>query len=82
VQVKNNKERSLKVLSDNRTARHNYHLSIGWKRALVLTGTESRPRATARSSSRTLYGEVSGETRLWLANAHDRTVLSRQHHES
>jgi len=59
----------IKILSDNRKASHNYHLSDRIEAGLVLTGTEVKAAKTGTTQLQDAYAEVSaGEA--WLLNAH------------
>jgi SsrA-binding protein len=58
-----------KILSDNRKARHDYHLLERWEAGLALTGTEVKSARTGRIQLQDAFAEVvSGEA--WLCNAH------------
>src|SRR5438270_4632114 len=60
---------SVKILSDNRQAWHNYHLSDRIEAGVVLTGTEVKAARTGRIQLKDDYAEVlNGEA--WLVNAH------------
>ncbi len=69
VQGKNTKDGAFKILSDNRTAGHNYHLSDRLEAGIVLTGTEVKAARDGKIQLKDAYGEVSGNE-AWLANAH------------
>ena len=59
----------IKILSDNRKAGHNYHLSDRIEAGLVLTGTEVKAAKTGKIQLQDAYAEVSGGE-AWLLNAH------------
>lgn len=60
---------SVKILSDNRQAGHNYHLSDRMEAGVVLTGTEVKSARTGRVQLKDAYAEViNGEA--WLVNVH------------
>jgi SsrA-binding protein len=59
----------MKVLSDNRSAGHNYHLLDRYEAGLVLTGTEVKAAKTGKIQLKESYAEVS-EDEAWLMNAH------------
>lgn len=59
----------LKILSDNRSAGHNYHLMDRYEAGLVLTGTEVKAAKTGKIQLKESYAEVS-EDEAWLMNAH------------
>jgi SsrA-binding protein len=59
----------IKILSDNRTAGHNYHLLDRYEAGLVLTGTEVKAAKTGKIQLKESYAEVS-EGEAWLMNAH------------
>jgi SsrA-binding protein len=62
-------ESKIKILSDNRSASHNYHLSDRMEAGLVLTGTEVKSAKDAKIQLKEAYGEVVGNE-AWLVNAH------------
>jgi SsrA-binding protein len=62
-------ESAIKILSDNRTAGHNYHLSDRTEAGLVLSGTEVKSAKDGKIQLKDAYGEVSGNE-AWLCNAH------------
>jgi len=62
-------ESAIKILSDNRTAGHNYHLSDRMEAGLVLSGTEVKSAKDGKIQLKDAYGEVSGNE-AWLCNAH------------
>ena len=59
----------IKILSDNRSAGHNYHLLERYEAGLVLTGTEVKSAKTGKIQLKESYAEVS-ENEAWLMNAH------------
>lgn len=62
-------EPRVKVLSDNRQASHNYHLSDRLEAGIELTGTEVKAARTGRIQLKDAYAEVQGNE-AWLLNAH------------
>jgi SsrA-binding protein len=62
-------EALIKILSDNRSAGHNYHLLDRYEAGLVLTGTEVKSAKTGKIQLKESYAEVS-ENEAWLFNAH------------
>jgi len=60
---------AIKLLSDNRSAGHNYHLSDRYEAGLVLTGTEVKAAKTGKIQLKESYAEVN-EGEAWLMNAH------------
>ena len=60
---------AIKVLSDNRSAGHDYHLAERYEAGLVLTGTEVKAAKTGKIQLKEAYAEVS-EGEAWLMNAH------------
>jgi SsrA-binding protein len=59
----------IKILSDNRSAGHNYHLLDRYEAGLVLSGTEVKAAKTGKVQLKESYAEISaGEA--WLMNAH------------
>ncbi len=59
----------IKILSDNRSAGYNYHLSDKYEAGLVLTGTEVKAAKSGKVQLKESYAEVSGKE-AWLLNAH------------
>src|SRR5579871_2996301 len=62
-------ESKIKILSDNRSAGHNYLLSDRMEAGLVLTGTEVKSAKDGKIQLKEAYGEVAGNE-AWLVNAH------------
>jgi len=60
---------AIKILSDNRSAGHDYHLSDRYEAGLVLTGTEVKAAKTGKIQLKESYAEVA-ENEAWLMNAH------------
>jgi SsrA-binding protein len=60
---------AIKILSDNRSASHDYYLSDRYEAGLVLTGTEVKAAKTGKIQLKESYAEVS-ENEAWLMNAH------------
>ncbi len=63
------KDASLKILSDNRQARHNYFLLERFEAGLVLTGTEVKSAKDGKVQLKDAYAAVKGNE-AWLINAH------------
>jgi len=59
----------IKILSDNRTAGHLYHLSDRLEAGLVLSGTEVKSAREGKIQLKEAYGEVE-RNEAWLVNAH------------
>jgi SsrA-binding protein len=62
-------EPRVKILSDNRQAWHNYHLSDRLEAGVQLTGTEVKAAKTGKIQLKDAYAEVTGNE-AWLVNAH------------
>jgi SsrA-binding protein len=59
----------IKILSENRSAGHNYHLLDRYEAGMVLLGTEVKAAKMGKIQLKEAYAEVSsGEA--WLVNAH------------
>ena len=58
-----------RILSDNRSAGHNYHLLDRYEAGLVLTGTEVKAAKSGKVQLKESYAEVSANE-AWLMNAH------------
>lgn len=59
----------IKILSDNRSAGHNFHLLDRYEAGLALTGTEVKSAKTGKIQLKESYAEISGNE-AWLLNAH------------
>ena len=59
----------IRILSDNRSAGHNFFLLDRYEAGLVLTGTEVKSAKTGKIQLKESYAEVSGGE-AWLLNAH------------
>jgi SsrA-binding protein len=62
-------ETKIKILSDNRSAGHDYFLSDRYEAGLVLTGTEVKAAKDGKIQLKEAFGEVSANE-AWLVNAH------------
>jgi SsrA-binding protein len=59
----------IKILGENRSAGHNYHLLERYEAGMVLTGTEVKAAKNGKVQLKESYAEVS-EEEAWLMNAH------------
>ena len=59
----------IKILSDNRSAGHNYFLSDRLEAGLVLTGTEVKAARDGRVQLKDAFAEIQNNE-AWLMNAH------------
>ncbi len=59
----------LKILSDNRSAGHNFHLLERFEAGMVLTGTEVKAAKTGKIQLKESYAEIQDDE-AWLMNAH------------
>ena len=59
----------IKILSDNRSAGHNYQLSDRYEAGLVLTGTEVKAAKTGKIQLKESYAEIT-DGEAFLVNAH------------
>ena len=59
----------VKVIVDNRRARHDYHLLERFEAGLVLTGTEVKSLRAGRATLDGAYGDVR-DAQAWLVGAH------------
>jgi SsrA-binding protein len=69
VAVAEKAKEAIKILSDNRAARHNYTLSDRIEAGLVLSGTEVKAARDGKIQLQDAFGEVSANE-AWLCNAH------------
>lgn len=60
---------SIKILSDNRSAGHNYFLLDRFECGMVLTGTEVKAAKDGKVQLKEAYGVIQG-AEAWLVNAH------------
>ncbi len=58
-----------KLITENRQARHEYHLLERLEAGLVLTGTEVKSLREGRANLRRSYADVRG-SEVWLVGAH------------
>src|SRR5512133_3251352 len=58
-----------KVITENRRARHDYHLLERYEAGIVLTGTEVKSLRESRATLQQAYADVRGEE-VWLVGAH------------
>jgi SsrA-binding protein len=63
------KDSPLKILSDNRQARHNYFLLERFEAGMVLTGTEVKSAKDGKVQLKDAYATVINNE-AWLVNAH------------
>ena len=63
------REDSIKLLSENRQARHNYFLMDRFEAGMVLTGTEVKAAKSGQIQLKDAYGAVLNNE-AWLVNAH------------
>ena len=75
-------ESGIKILSDNRSAAHNYHLLERYEAGLALTGTEVKAAKSGKIQLKESFAEVAGNE-AWLVNAHisEYSHGNRQNHE-
>jgi SsrA-binding protein len=63
------KDGGFKILSDNRSAGHNYYLLERFEAGLVLTGTEVKAAKDGKVQLKDSFAEIVGNE-AWLSNAH------------
>jgi len=63
------KDADFKILSDNRSASHNYFLMDRFEAGLVLTGTEVKAARAGKIQLKEAYAEIQ-KNEAWLVNAH------------
>ena len=63
------KEADFKILSDNRSASHNYFLMERFEAGLVLTGTEVKAARAGKVQLKEAYAAIE-RNEAWLVNAH------------
>ncbi len=62
-------ESKIKILSDNRSAGHDYFLSDRFEAGLVLTGTEVKAAKDGKVQLKESFAEIAGNE-AWLVDAH------------
>lgn len=60
---------NFKILSENRQASHNYHLTDRYEAGLVLSATEVKSIRAGKMQLRDSYARIDGDE-AWLLNAH------------
>ena len=63
------KQGDFKILSDNRSAGHNYQLLSRYEAGIVLTGTEVKSAKDGKIQLKESFAEVN-DNEMWLLNAH------------
>lgn len=63
------KQTSFKILSDNRSAGHDYFLLDRYEAGIVLTGTEVKSAKSGKIQLKESFAEVN-DNEMWLLNAH------------
>lgn len=63
------KEAGIKVVADNRSAGHNYHLGDRFEAGIVLSGTEVKAAKVGKVQLKDSYAEVVANE-AWLMNVH------------
>ncbi|MGC2660287.1 MAG: SsrA-binding protein SmpB [Bryobacteraceae bacterium] len=63
------KTSDIKILSDNRSAGHNFYLQDRYEAGMVLTGTEVKAAKSGKIQLKEAYAEVA-DGEAWLVNAH------------
>ena len=75
------KKSEFQILSENRSASHNYHLLEKYEAGMVLTGTEVKAIKDGKMQLREAYASVE-RNEAWLLNAHisEYTHGNRENH--
>jgi SsrA-binding protein len=63
------KERGRKLITQNKKARHDFHIDDTFEAGLVLTGTEVKSLRAGRASLLDAYADIT-DGEAWLHNAH------------
>lgn len=73
----------IKIISDNRIARHNYAITETIEAGVVLTGTEVKSLRTGKANLRDAYAVFNHHKELFLLNAHipPYALGNRENHE-
>ena len=69
LELADKKDAALKILSDNRSAGHNYFLMDRYEAGMVLTGTEVKAAKDGKVQLKDAFANVIGNE-AWLLNAH------------
>lgn len=77
-----NSAEPLKILSDNRSAGHNYHLLEKYEAGIQLSGTEVKAAKTGKVQLKESYADIQ-DNEAWLLNAHisEYSHGNRENHE-
>jgi len=59
----------IKIVADNRSAGHNYHLGDRFEAGMVLSGTEVKAAKSGKIQLKESYADIIGNE-AWLLNAH------------
>lgn len=62
-------ESGIKIVADNRSAGHNYHLGDRFEAGMVLSGTEVKAAKAGKIQLKESYADIIGQE-AWLLNAH------------
>ena len=73
---------TIKILSDNRSAGHNYLLLETYEAGIALSGTEVKAAKTGKVQLKESYADIQGNE-AWLVNAHisEYSHGNRENHE-
>lgn len=63
------KEAAIKIIADNRKARHDYHIHESYEAGIVLTGTEVKSLRAGKANLKDAYARIEN-TELMLHNMH------------
>ena len=64
-----NKEEAIKIIADNRKARHDYHIHESYEAGIVLTGTEVKSLRAGKANLKDAYARIEN-LELILHNMH------------
>lgn len=64
-----NKEAAIKIVADNRKARHDYHIHESYEAGIVLTGTEVKSLRAGKANLKDAYARIEN-LELMLHNMH------------
>ena len=64
------KKEGIKIITDNRKARHDYHIHENYETGIVLTGTEVKSLRAGKANLRDSYAQFDKNNELYLEHLH------------
>lgn len=63
-------QQGIKIVSENRKARHDYHIHETYEAGIVLTGTEVKSLRAGKANLKDSYAQIDKSAELYLYNMH------------